>query len=360
MAWRVAWAGLASVALAGCQAAEPLPPRTMGVPLLRQPVTASEGGVEWRVLTVAVSPERLAEALAPWSDDGAPLSRDLRVLWLGSGIRTLCVPSDQIASIQEQLAVPATAGEAGRAASLSRMAIDPGPRWVEALRDAGSEVPRVMALADARQPMEPGVVRLLARCWPEPRLSDDGRLDAVVRLELLPAWVDRAAIRRPRATDELAGATSVRGLDQQGVAIQRMLAGVSLESGQTLVLIHDLPRSTTTIGPRAESTADNGTGGGETGSATIPGLGEVQRGGRPFTNAAPADPVVDAVAGPQPPRGVGFRTTTLGEMLLTVGHVEPGESGAADSASGNHGPPVRRLIVFATPRVPARVSFIAP
>lgn len=343
---------LACAPLDGCAPTGQAPAVNTGAPLLLQPVTAADGGVEWRVLTVSLSAERLAEVFSTWTSEPPPLPASLHALWLGSGVRLSRIPTDQIASLQSQLATTTAGGPPTTGTSLSRLAIDPGPRWVEALRDAGSDTSRVIALADARQPIEPGIVRLLARCWPEPRMSDEGRLGAVVRLELLPAWVERGSLRRQRGLDELAGTAAVRGLEQQGVPIHRMLAGVLLGPGESLVLIHDLPHSARDDGPRAESA------GSDAAPATAPRLGEVLRGTRTPDAPDHNEPIAQTVAGPQPAPGVGFRATTLGEILLTAGRTQPREGEQPDADGGTHTPPGRRLIVFATPRVPQRVSFI--
>ncbi len=328
--------------------------------LFAQPVAAAEGGVEWRVLTVHAHPAALDEALTAVAGDPAgagaaveALPEPVATLWRGAGVRVLRVPASRLAALQAALVSTATKDEgtvepisagssASAAAALSRMAVEPGPRWVEGLRDAGSGVPRVLALADSRQPLDPGIVRLLTRCWPEPHLTESGEAVAMVRVELLPAWVDAAALRRPRSLDELAAGGPRRGLEEQGVAIQRMHAAVSLASGDALVIAH-AGHAPAASAPGAVPSADSGAG-----------LGDVRRGPADGPPAArTAAPVPDESAGPRPPEGVGFAAPTLGDLLFTraAGARRPGETQAAARAD-------TCVVVLVTPRVPERVSFI--
>ncbi len=314
---------------------------------LAQPVFAAEGGIEWRTLTLSVDASVIASTFVRYEEGPPPLSAPLRSLWEGSGVRILKIPSDRAEGLQAELVRATESAESAAGASLSRLPINPGPRWVDALRDGGSDQPRVIALADSRQPINAGIVRLLARCWPEPRMTDAGTVEAVVRLEIMPQWVEAGLLRRPRALDELTGVARVRGLEDQGVSIRRMLAAIELGRNESIVLLFWVPGVSWTDKPTEAAPAATAD------AAAAPSLpprpGEVQRGPRTPADIEAKPPVDSTVPGPQAPEGAGFRSTTLGEILLTVG------SGATSGAGGKA---PQRVIVFISPRVPEGVSFL--
>ncbi|MFN0011109.1 MAG: hypothetical protein ACKVS8_05630 [Phycisphaerales bacterium] len=344
--WRICVGVAVAGAVTGCAHSPSTQDQTQGTLSLAQPVFAAEGGIEWRTLTLSVEASVIAGTFADFEQGPSPLAPPLRSLWEGSGVRILQIPSDRAEALQAELVRTSESAETAAGASLSRLPINPGPRWVDALRDGGSAQPRVIALADSRQPIEAGIVRLLARCWPEPRMTDSDTVDAVVRLEIMPQWVEAGLLRRPRALDELTGVARVRGIEDQGVSIRRMLAAIDLGRNQSLVLLFETPGVSWAAEPAAPAEA-------ATTESPPPGLppgpGQVQRGPRTPADTEAKAPARSPVPGPQVPEGAGFRSTTLGEILLTVRSSRPSDAGEKAA---------QRVIVFISPRVPEKVSFL--
>jgi hypothetical protein len=117
--------------------------------------------------------------------------------------------------------------------------------------------------------LDPGRLRILARCWSSPATSDRGSTVAALRLELVPHLL--AKVDPTRQWRAVAGFEAAN----QGIRFERLAAGFTLTQSQAFVIVADDPD------------ADWG---------------------------RPSAPLSDATAttGPVPPRA-----STLGELLLS-------------------------------------------
>lgn len=266
-------------------------------------------GLEWRSLTTADSGP-LAEQMARFAANPAVLDPAVREAWARCEMALLVVPLAELPGVQAALLVaPIDVRSVESAGStmlggIDRRLVAQGPRYVEVARETEPTDRTVLPLDNGRIDVRPGVLRLLARCWVEAEPGLDTALDAGLRVEIVPQWIDTPARSGP-----LGGATPT-GLDtpeSRGLTLWRLRAATTLRRDQALVMIHQRGEDHRPAMPREEAQeprADPGT----------PARGGVLRRKPGETFPAEPAPEPDAAAGP---RLAAFRSTTLGEMLLT-------------------------------------------
>jgi len=266
-------------------------------------------GMEWRSLTAADSGP-LAEQMARFAASPAALDPAVREAWARCEMALLVVPLAELPGVQAALlAAPIDVRSVESAGSallggIDRRLVTQGPRYVEVARETEPTDRTVLPLDNGRIDVRPGVLRLLARCWVEAEAGQDAALDVGLRVEIVPQWIDT-----PLRAGALAGETPA-GLDtpeSRGLTLWRLRAALTLRRDQALVMIHQRAEDRLPAMPREEAEEprlDPGT----------PGRGGVLR--RKLGETLPAEPAPepDPAAGP---RLAAFRSTTLGEMLLT-------------------------------------------
>lgn len=312
-------------------------------------------GVEVSVYTVETS-DRVAAVLGPGAGlDSAAQIRDSAVeAWHGSGLRVVRIPASRVAGIVEALEAGGMGGAGGVGGrQVTRQTLRPGAAWVEAVREEGSAEARVVALHDSRFRASRGWLRLLARCWPEPSVGEEGGeaaglAEMRMRIEMVPQAAEAPGAGSGGAGDawarSLTPSTTTSSAEEQGLVIRRLLATFVMKPGEALAVVYESPdtdwarASTGAMSPgvdgggpadAATNAGGAGSGAGDRMNAAPAALGEVRRGGAQGTEGDRAATVRStfAAAGSvemQPSGAVlgpaeVFRVPLLGELLLGTG-----------------------------------------
>jgi hypothetical protein len=201
-------------------------------------------GVEFRALVVRDSADRVAQVLAPLGERETGLSAAARGAWSASGLRVAAVPREQVGELIVALA--ATDEGASTDAPLvlagqNRVWLPVSPRWMEVLREAGSAEGRSVLLGDQRVAMPPGAARVLARCWLEPVPAEGEGARALLRLELLPQWLDQSPASRPGRDGLSLEPRTISSPADDGLLLHRLAAEVALDGRTALVLVFERP-----------------------------------------------------------------------------------------------------------------------
>lgn len=317
-------------------------------------------GLEWRTLVTAdvgVLADRLPEAENALKGDPA-----LDRAWAASGLALWVVPADQLDALQSALlSAPITVSSADSPGAaliggLDRRVVPQGPRYTEVAREPEPTNRTFLPLDNGRIEVRPGYLRLLTRCWVEPapdtETAGPGTLDAALRVEIVPQWTDRAP--RPTAdapTDALGALATVAAPQDQGLMLWRLRASVVVPRGSMLVMAHQRPLApggVNALAPRAESGSAVPDENLE--SALAP--GSVQRRRDRAPRATPPRPTLgeDPAAGP---RLETFRSTSLGEMLLT-------QTAPVSQAEAAAQRPRLHRVQLLVPLLPTRFELLGP
>ncbi|MGD9688130.1 MAG: hypothetical protein AB7K52_05870 [Phycisphaerales bacterium] len=262
------------------------------------------------------------------------------------GIRLVALRATALASALD------TALGGMRGSSRSTQSVPSGPSWVEALHEPGADSPRVIALHDSRWRLRPGFLRLLFRCWSEPRLTsgpdaeaDRARFESILRLELAFQHVEGGSSRSALGAGDAWSRTLAdppsrpRGLEERGQILSRLTTRVGLGSGQALAILYARPGSDD---DSAGEPVTGESGDADTGDAVVPKLGEVRRDAD--SNSRRDDPS-DGRLGPA--GATLFRTPTLGEVLLGGQPASTTDAASDQPASRRQG----AMLLIIVPRV---------
>lgn len=188
--------------------------------------------VTWWIVDDALQPakEPLAEVLGDYADRELPGAGAARELWRANGLRVLAVPVPELEIVRARLSISGPVHE----------------QWLGILSDwtpiiSGPAVPEPFSvrLDSGSLGLPPGRLRLLARAWPTPvepapsePLPSDGRMPALLELEILPQHAQDA----PR--DPLGRAMGARapGVLDQGQPFSRLTLTL-LSRGKDAILI---------------------------------------------------------------------------------------------------------------------------
>lgn len=343
-------------ALGGCTSAPGVegsvvlasPAATTAHPLAPWIVGGSGIGVHARTIAVRNTGEALAAALERLPHDPLSIDDALYSAWQRSGLRLYMVREADALALQETLveqsAIEAASSAAPETApailgSVEQLVINQGPQWVPVVRGPAMNRRRVVAMHDARIPLAPGPLRLIARCWATPPSDAEiaGGADAdtpIMQAQFIPQLLDGSRPREPGSIDPDLVPTPGRLLAQdQGLLITRLRLTVRIPKGRALVVAPwPLVRSTA---PAPETSEP----------ASGPGL--VTRGSAepasPSPNDAPTSGPDDSAAA-----ALFDPVQTLGQELLSIPNARMGDPTAG-----------YRVLVF-IPRPPSTLDLFAP
>lgn len=232
-------AAIAAAALSGCaaggggsaEAGESAAETATIAPVVR----GAESGLEARLWAVEGRPGVLPAVLGEF---GPPAGADPRLvdLWKQNGVRVLEVPLDRLEGVRGRLP---TIGP------LHREWLGLLPEWVEVVKGPSLAGERSIRLDSGLARLGPGRLRLVARCWPAPRLQADAGagVGSLLRVELMPE------LRMPRqAHDERLGmlledAARDTGPGSRGVAFDRLLLGWGATGESAVLLVPEAPEA---------------------------------------------------------------------------------------------------------------------
>ncbi len=229
-------AALAVIVLGCARTDSPPAPGDRAAPVVR----GNRAGLELRIWVLREGPgaeDAIGAALAAYAQSEQPdanadaglISAADQVLWSANGLRLLSVPVEQIAHVQEALGSPG---------AIQRQWLGERPDWMELVR--GPQSPRqVVRLDSGLMTLDPGRLRLLARCWVSPRLPASGAApSAQVRLDLAiqhqgpaPAPSLRALVDRPER----------RAPEAAGVVFSRFVLETVLDDRRALLIVPERP-----------------------------------------------------------------------------------------------------------------------
>lgn len=321
---------------------------------------AGRVGVEVSVYTVETS-DCVAAVLGPAAgiEPATQTPGSALEAWHGSGLRVVRIPASKVAEVVDALEAGGMGGAGGVGGrQVTRQTLRPGAAWVEAVREEGSAEARVVALHDSRFRASRGWLRLLARCWPEPSVAEEGggvhgTAEMRMRIELVPQAAEAPGGGGGGGVGEGGGdawarsitpATTTSSAEEQGLVIRRLLATFVMKPGEALAVVYESPdtdwarASTGAMSPEGEgngpgkSTEPGGgvpSGAGLQADPAPAALGEVRRGGARRTDGGGAAPEPGASGATgriegQPSGAVlgpaeVFRVPLLGELLLGTG-----------------------------------------
>ncbi len=188
--------------------------------------------VIWWVVDDALQPAKqpLPEVLGDYADHDLPGAAAARELWRANGLRVLAIPLPELELVRARLSTSGPVHEQWLGIL---------PDWTPIISGPILPEPFSVRLDSGRLDLPPGRLRLLARAWPTPvepapgePLPDDGRMPALLELEVLP----QHAQETPR--DPLGRAMGARapGVLDEGQPFSRLTLSL-LSRGKDAILI---------------------------------------------------------------------------------------------------------------------------
>lgn len=342
--------------LGGCASAPEPASSAISTPPLSAPahpltpwiVGGSGIGVHTRTIAVRNTGDALAAALDGIAHDPLTIDDALRSAWERSGLRLYMVSEADALTLQDTLIAQSAIAAANAGVpesspailgSVEQLVINQGAQWVPIVRGPAITRRRVVAMHDARIPLAPGPLRLIARCWATPPSEAEIAAGAdadtpIMQVQFIPQLLDGSRPRDASALDPDLMPTPSRLLTQdQGLLITRLKLSIRIPKGRALV-IAPWPLATPT--PADPATNEPPTG---------PGL--VTRGGPDAPKPTPKD-AASAGADLPPATTLFDPVQTLGQELLSIPNARK-----ADPTAGY------RVLVF-IPRPPSTLDLFAP
>ncbi len=280
--------------LGACAGPRPHPPAPPA-PVVR----GAESGIEVSWWVVDDREDALAATIREHLGRNVPAPQEQVELWRANGLHVFAVPVTAVESLRSRLPV---------LGPVQRQWLGLLPEWAEVVKGPELSSERYVGLDSGVLRMEPGRLRLLARCWTAPDLSraDGSGPAALLRLELMPQLLER------RRRDAIAPLTEqdVSGAAVSGLSFPRLTLSLTADGGDALLVVGAPPGHDWSVGSPAL---------------------------RPET---PQDTALVSPFGPPPPGA-----PTIGELMLT---------GAPLSSSSE----TTRVVVVVLPRVSERFELI--
>lgn len=226
-----------AVALFGCaNSPSPHPPHEH--PARIEPgVRGADAGLEMLWWIVSGDGAAVGAALHRHVDRPIPVPETMRERWRLNGLRLVSVPLADLDAIARELPL---------AGPVDRQWLGQRPAWTDAVR--GPHLPHgiLISLDSGDVMLEPGRLRLLARCWaipmpPPTSTSSAGsqRVGAGLRLELAPQHV---LGRRPEAQLEVDTGQRLRArIEDEGMIFRRLVLEMIAVEGEALVIVPEAP-----------------------------------------------------------------------------------------------------------------------
>lgn len=183
---------------------------------------------------IAESGESIEHVLAPYLSRPVPLSSELKERWRASGLRAVCVPVQDLESLETSLRLTGP---------VQRQWLGELSAWTDVIRGPQFDSSRIVMLGQQPEELSPGRLRMMARCWTYPIVAAAGSPGAALRIELVPQF-EPAISEHSRLQDAALGHT---GQEHQGRMFEELQAGLSIDTrlGQpdAILIIPDRPDS---------------------------------------------------------------------------------------------------------------------
>lgn len=189
-------------------------------------------GKKWRAAgalqTVELRDDKtdLEKALTPYLDRPVPLTEEQAARWRAAGLRMVAVPIADLDRLQSSLRL---------VGGVQQQWLGELPAWTDIVRGRAEEAPTVVATDDGVAKLEPGRLRLLARCWMAPLTGPSGEPAPVLRLEMIPEHQPD----RPEPVRMLQAAGL--GAGDGDVLFRRLAVAVSVGAGDAYLIIPEKP-----------------------------------------------------------------------------------------------------------------------
>lgn len=261
----------------------------------------AETGLEIQLWIVDDSRGSIGRTLAPVARGPIPISKSLSDRWRAAGLRLVAVPAADLERIR---------GLLPPAGPSQKQSLGMVPDWTPIVRGTRSLSDRAIRTASgASEPpltVGPGTLRMLARCWAEPRLVDesgaaDGASDigATLHIEIVPQHEDEGGPAGRIAPELRRSLPAV----EQGLLFRRLVAEFEAREGEVYLIVPETPGAIWRTADEASSDAPSGAAGIADGAPSEPGaptLGEAMLTDAPAAGLARARVIVVIV--PRIPR----------------------------------------------------------
>ncbi len=223
--------------LSGC--ADPASRNTIQSAETQRPLDEPREGLEVIWWMTDDSENQVGQSLAPFLDPPQPTDAPLRERWRATGLRLIRVPLDQLPTIQTELP---------SAAQRYRQPLGWTADWLEVFRGRRIGETTLM-IAGAPRTLPPGVVRIIARCWPVPPSTSAATIHLDLAFQFEPTT-------NPKPADPFAEPTIVKAEDR-GEALRELTLAAAIEPGFAYILTCETPD---TIWKAHPSTSNEDTG----------------------------------------------------------------------------------------------------
>ncbi|MCL4740875.1 MAG: hypothetical protein KJZ54_01595 [Phycisphaerales bacterium] len=262
-------------------------------------VRGSESGIEVALWVVDDREAAIAAAIRAHLDRPVPAPPDQVRLWRANGLHVFAIPPAAVEEVRSALPV---------LGPVQRQWLGLLSEWAEVVKGPDLGPGRYAGLDSGVLRLEPGRLRVLARCWNVPDLTRtvESTPAALLRLELMPQLVESRRRDAPAPLAEPGPAAALHA----GLTFPRLTLSITADGADAIVIVGAPPDHDWTLAsppPRPETPRD----------------------------ADPASPF-----GPPPPGA-----PTLGELMLT---------GAPISAAAE----TTRVVLVVLPRVAQRFELI--
>ncbi len=231
LSWRnflgLACVPAAAVFMVGCAGS----PKVATEPVSAQlGVRGAEAGLEMHWWIVSGDGGSVGAALHRYVDRPIPVPEAMRERWRLSGLRLVSVPLAELESVSRELPL---------AGPVERQWLGQRPAWTDAVR--GPHLPHgiLLSLDSGDVMLEPGRLRLLARCWAMPLPAGEESVAAGLRLELAP---QHALMERPESRIEVDSGLRPRArTEDEGMIFHRLVLEMIAVDGEALLIVPEAP-----------------------------------------------------------------------------------------------------------------------
>jgi hypothetical protein len=199
-------------------------------------VRGADAGLEMHWWIVAGDSGPIAAALRPYLDRPIPVPDTLRDRWRASGLRLVSVPLGDLDAISRNLSL---------VGPVERQWLGQRPAWTDAVR--GPYLPRgcLISVDSGDVMLQPGRLRLLARCWAMPMPAGDDGVPAGLRLELAP---QHAEFVTPETRIEVdTGLRPRLRTEDEGMIFTRLVLEMIAVEGEALLIVPEPPHVDWTV-----------------------------------------------------------------------------------------------------------------
>ena len=189
-------------------------------------VRGSESGIEVVWWVVDDREGALAAAIRPYLDRPVPASLDQVRLWRANGLHVFALPSSALDGIRSALPV---------LGPVQRQWLGLLSEWAEVVKGPELAPGQYAGLDSGVLRLEPGRLRLLARCWNVPDLARtvESTPAALLRIELMPQLAER---RRRDALAALVEPSPAVASDA-GLAFPRLTLSLTADGADAIVIV---------------------------------------------------------------------------------------------------------------------------